>query len=399
MSRAEDVWDGTATRPAYDAGRGGLVITKGSELAYAHQHWIEEAYDGVAYCNSSYFLDDNLDLSAHSWTPMGQGKGDALQVFQGTFYGNGLSINLTISGAKENYQGLFAEIGAQGRVQDLHVSGRIECSDSRLVGGIAGQNVGTIFNCWVSADVISHWRGISNTAKVGGITGENQGGVYFCCMTGDVLNDDADVGGIVGYNPGIINHCTFYGSRYSTHDQDNIYVGDQTGKLWNAHEADLLDDATLANYLATFSSTEGCDLYRFAIQYPDPINIYCDGYGALETEYPGTRMGKTVRLTKAFGSLRGITIINAYGENIAPSGNETDGYTFAVPRRGVIVQATFSGNHWLANNAGTQDDPYRIRTTDDWNAFAFYVRKGYNFYQQYVKLESDITIATSVGMC
>ena len=110
-------------------------------------------------------------------------------------------------------------------------------------------------------------------------------------------------------------------------------------------------------------------------------------------------MGKTVRLTKAFGSLRGITIINAYGENIAPSGNETDGYTFAVPRRGVIVQATFSGNHWLANNAGTQDDPYRIRTTDDWNAFAFYVRKGYNFYQQYVKLESDITIATSVGMC
>ena len=219
-------------------------------------------------------------------------------------------------------------------------------------------------------------------------------------MTGDVQNHDADVGGIVGYNSGsgVINHCTFYGDRNSSHSQDNVFVGDQDGKLWNAHAGDLSDDATLDNYLSSFSDIESCNLYRCAIQYPNPTDIRNEGYGAMESSFPGAREGKTARLTKAFGSLQSLTITDAYGRTITPSGNETDGYTFTMPRLGVFVKPTFSGNHWLAAHAGTASDPYRISSTEDWKAFAYYVRQGYNFYQQYVQLERDITITTTVGL-
>ena len=185
-----DTWDGSISQPAYDSSRGVYVIKKGAELAYIHQHW-DDCY------KNSYSLEEDLDLSRFIWIPLGQGGSQ----FEGTFYGNSHTIELVIENATANYQGLFADIDSKGRVLDLHVSGKIQCDDSRLVGGIAGQNDGDIINCWVSANVSSNfttWK--STTAKVGGIVGENNGLVNLCCMTGDVQNHDADVGGLVGYN-------------------------------------------------------------------------------------------------------------------------------------------------------------------------------------------------------
>ena len=385
-----DIWDGSISQPAYDSSRGVYVIKKGAELAYIHQHW-DDCY------KNSYSLEEDLDLSRFIWIPLGQGGSQ----FEGTFYGNSHTIELVIENATANYQGLFADIDSKGRVLDLHVSGKIQCDDSRLVGGIAGQNDGDIINCWVSASVSSNfttWK--STTAKVGGIVGENNGLVNLCCMTGDVQNHDADVGGLVGYNSGsgTVNHCTFYGIRYSSHKQDNVFVGDQSGNMWNTHGEDLLDNATLGNYLSNFRDAVGCDIYRFAILCPNPVNIYNEGYGAIESLLPGEREGKTVRLNKAYGSLKGLTITDAYGNKITPSGNETDGYTFTMPRFGVVVQANFDGTSWLSAYEGSQSNPYLIKNTEDWNAFAYYVSQGNDLYRKYVKLENDITITKTVGL-
>ena len=350
-SWAIDVWDGSTKRPEYLPGRKVIIIRTAAELAYAQQHWDDDSGDGVDkdYYEHSYMLEADLDLSAYSWQPLGFNTG---KPYTGIFFGNGHTIKLAIIAAADNYQGLFSEIAKTGSVENLHVSGRIECSSSRMVGGIAGQNNGLISNCWVSADVISYWRGSSNTAKVGGICGENQGGVEYCCMTGDVLNHDADVGGIVGYNNGNINHCTFYGTRTSNHSQDNEFVGDQSENLWNAHGRDLYDDATLANYLNSFSSVDRCEMYRSAIQYPNRAVVHNEGFGVITPASLGTHEGKTMRLTKAFGSLQSISVTDAGGNAIALSGNETDGYTFTMPRGGVVVRAKFSGSDWLSAYAG-----------------------------------------------
>ena len=394
---AQDVWDGSTSRPTYLPGRQVIIIRTAAELAYAQQHWDDDSGDGVNkdYYEHSYMLEADLDLTAYSWQPLGF---NSSKPYTGTFFGNGHTIKLNIIAAADNYQGLFSEISPLGCVENLHVSGHIECSTSRLVGGIAGQNNGLISNCWVSSDVISYWRGSSNTAKVGGICGENLGRVEYCCMTGDVLNHDADVGGIVGYNNGNINHCTFYGTRTSNHSQDNEFVGDQSENLWNAHGCDLYDDATLANYLNSFSSVEHCEMYRSAIQYPNRAVVRNEGYGEVTSASLGTHEGKTMRLTKAFGSLQSISVTDAGGNAIALSGNETDGYTFTMPRGGVDVRAKFSGSDWLSAHAGTQSDPYVINSTDEWAAFAYYVGQGNDFSGKVVKLGRDVTATTTVGL-
>ena len=106
-------------------------------------------------------------------------------------------------------------------ISNCRVSANVS-STSRLVGGITGQNTGagTITNCWVSADVSSNWTG-SGYAKVGGIAGENNGTIEYCCMTGNVTNYDDNVAGIAGdNNNSTISHCVFYGILYRSTSED-----------------------------------------------------------------------------------------------------------------------------------------------------------------------------------
>lgn len=262
----DDVWDGHSTskpeyytgyfdeNPAYQGYSDVVIIKKASELAYLRDHF--KSYD-----RDNFLLLANLDMGAVSWIPMGNNNGD-ITSYWGTFYGNGHTIRIIIKDATKNYQGLFAEIGSKGKVHDLHVTGKIECKKSRLVGGIAGESWSDdISNCWVSADISSEWReaASSYTAKVGGIVGANESTfspstIKYCIMTGNVKNNDADVGGIAGFNAGrmedakcVIDHVTFYGSVSSEHKQDNKYVGDQDGKLSDEH--DSFTDSKLAEHL------------------------------------------------------------------------------------------------------------------------------------------------------
>ena len=246
------------------------------------------------YCSKNIYLDINVDVSSKTWINLDYILGVYRYLeswgsgYRGTFYGNGHTIRINLDyDSYGSYKGPFGVIAKGGKVQDLNVEGTIylkkmddgngtdlvggicgenngtieNCSvsasvsseenylggitgrntgtisncrvsgnvssNSRLVCGIAGENNGTISNCWVSGNVSSDWKNssVAATAKVGGIAGENNSTVEYCCMTGNVSNDDADVGGLVGCNDGTLQHCTFYGERSSTHDQASIYSG------------------------------------------------------------------------------------------------------------------------------------------------------------------------------
>ena len=273
-----DTWDGkTYTKPEYykkDLGFWNVIeIHSAAELAYIQSNFANNtgySHSGAPshFYEANYLLDEDIDMGdGVSWNSLGNDN-SAPTAYKGTFYGNGHTIRLHTSGATENYQGLFARIDGGGKVQDLHISGSIHCSSSRLVGGITGENYGTIENCWVSADVSSDWKesGSSYKAKVGGITGENHGTIQYCCVSGNVTNNDAYVGGLVGYNNGgTIDNCTFYGTRNSTHSQNSICVGEQSGgTVTNVHDSFTYDE--MANYLSNIENKY--TLYRDALQYP-----------------------------------------------------------------------------------------------------------------------------------
>ena len=389
-----DTWDGhTTSRPDHEVSSNGLVYIKSSaELAYLCENWNELAFtyipnyyepsvnEKVYYYQCDIELQADLDMSVVSWKPIPK--------LEKSFNGNGHTIRINISGATDNFQGLFEQIASGGKVADLHVAGNISCTSSRLVGGIAGENDGTIENCWVSADVSSDWSSSASafTGKVGGICGENNGTVQFCCMSGNVTNNDADVGGLIGDNKdGTLRHSIFYGIRNSTHVQDSKFVG---------------DSGTEESVYDTFESSElnvGGDLYHNAIQHPYSVSISTSGTGTMTTSEASAYPGKSVTLNVTSGTLEEITIKNADGNDISFSGNATDGYTFTMPNRDVNVMPVFDTTDWDNEAKGTEADPYIIDKSREWDDFVNHVNNGKDYSGKYVKLIVDISVTQKCG--
>ena len=134
--------------------------------------------------------------------------------FTGTFDGNGHKItNFTINGGSDADLGLFGYIDSGGNIKNLgiencSVSGS---SDSQEVGGLVGDNDGSISNCYSTCAV----SGGSGSYDVGGLVGYNEsdGDISNCNSRGAVSsNPDSQIGGLVGYNDGIISDCNSTGT-------------------------------------------------------------------------------------------------------------------------------------------------------------------------------------------
>ena len=396
-----DTWDGSSTkRPAYDSDRDCIVIRTAAELAYIRDCWddkslYEELYYLIVDYNKEYYkwdyiLEADLDMSAASWEPMGGTR------YYGTFNGNGHTIRIKIEDTSDNYQGLFETISRVGKVTNLHLDGKIKVGNARMVGGIAGNNYGTIENCWVSADVESDHYHSSKDADLGGICGwnESDGKIKYCCMTGNVTNTDGNsgVGGIAGSNDGTIQHVTFYGSVSVDHDQDNKWVGDQDKTLENQY-----DSFNQSEYDASSDN----DMYRKAIKYPYALTVRTEGYGSVQVsswENDITRWypGGTVKLTKKTGLVSRIDIKDADGNWVYSNGDINGTLEFTMPKRDVNITVVF-GVNWPKQGAGTESDPYIIGDLEDWNQFAYYVNNGNSYSGKYVKLTADINVTQKCG--
>ena len=217
------------------------------------------------------YLEADIDLTGVDFTP--------IPTFGGTFEGQGHTISgLSITGSG-NVRGLFRYIQPTGAVRDLHVSGTIAPTDRKnTLGGLVGENQGTITNCSFSgtvsgADSIGGIAGI-NAAQgqlinwtfsgsvtgehyVGGIAGQNYGSIVQCENSGSInttevdaelnldnLNQEqlnaaenvpvcTDIGGITGFSSGILQSCVNTGAVGYAHVGYNIggIVGRQSGYL------------------------------------------------------------------------------------------------------------------------------------------------------------------------
>ena len=175
--------------------------------------------------------------------------------FTGVFDGNDYKIiNLTIDdgGAGNDCLGLFGCISdiLYGEVKNLGIVS-VSVSGNGCVGGLVGENSGTISNCYSSGLVSGYacigglmgvnWGGgtISNCYStgdiscgdiVGGLVGTNCGSVSNCYSTGDV-NGDLYVGGLVGENEGSVSNCYSTGDVSGTYDYVGGLVGENYGGI------------------------------------------------------------------------------------------------------------------------------------------------------------------------
>jgi len=136
----------------------------------------------------------DLDLASEEFEP--------IPTFGGTFLGQGHTISgLRITKAGSN-QGLFRYVQPGAVVRNLNVKGTVAPGGTRCtVGGIVGDNSGTLQSCTFSGTV----RG---DAAVGGVAGRNSGsGQLIGCSAAGSVSGQTATGGVAGRNLGLLLEC------------------------------------------------------------------------------------------------------------------------------------------------------------------------------------------------
>ena len=174
-------------------------------------------------------LTGDINLTGE-WTPIGTYD----KPYTGTFDGGGkyTITGLTVTGSND-YVGLFGRIGSGGAVKNVILT-EVNVTAGTSVGGIAGQNDGTVENCSVNGTVTG--RGFNNT---GGIVGTNYGTISGCSAEGTVTGN-TNVGGISGHcvpnydtGTGSLIGSTIVGCGSTAAVSGSNYVGGVVGSLGN----------------------------------------------------------------------------------------------------------------------------------------------------------------------
>ena len=181
----------TADFPVYNFGTSDPDWQRFTEITKADQF---KAIGGdKTSLGKNYVLGDNIDLGGEEITPIG----DSDNLFTGKFSGNGHTVsNFTISKPDESHIGLFT--GNSGTIMNLGVE-NAEISGYYSIGGVCGENYGTIKNCYNTGAV-------SGTHYVGGVCGDNTGTIEGCYNAANVSGKKGSVGGVCGNNIGTITN-------------------------------------------------------------------------------------------------------------------------------------------------------------------------------------------------
>ncbi len=144
--------------------------------------------------------------------------------FTGVFDGNGKNIsNFTCTSADTDYIGLFGCVkGEYAEVKDLGlIEPNVDAGTAEYVGSLVAYLIdATISGCYAEGG------SVSGRCPVGGLVGENKGTIINCNSSGSVSGDDG-IGGLVGHNTynGRITNC------YSSGDVSGMWsVGGLVGE-------------------------------------------------------------------------------------------------------------------------------------------------------------------------
>ncbi|MGM9746704.1 MAG: GLUG motif-containing protein [Paludibacteraceae bacterium] len=147
-----------------------------------------------------YDSDNNVTNGSDftSWTSIGWARwvGNVFveNPYTGTFDGQGHTVSgLYFNDTNEDYVGLFGYVGSGGSVSNVGIVDSY-FNGKQCVGGVCGENQGTITNCYNTGTVTG------TGDYVGGVCGRNIGTITSCYNTGTVTGTGYCVGGVCGDN-------------------------------------------------------------------------------------------------------------------------------------------------------------------------------------------------------
>lgn len=158
-------------------------------------------------------LTADIDFTGSEFVP--------IATFGGTFNGNGFTVSGVNFSQKGSYRGVFRYIQPGGKVSDLNIKAKIIPGGSKsFIGGVTGENSGTIENCSFNGSV-------KGENGIGGICGNNtdSGKILYCTAEGSIAGENS-TGGIAGRNSGFISGCTNYAAVNTVYEEKKSSITD-----------------------------------------------------------------------------------------------------------------------------------------------------------------------------
>ncbi len=213
--------------------------------------------------SAHYVLNNSIDASDSSGWNGGAGFepiGNEMDIFTGTFDGNGHTINgLFIDRTSTDCVGLFGRISGTAEIKDVGLMDA-DVSGRGWVGALVGYSDGTVNRSYSTGKISGDWNvggligysngmvnqsyssgEVSGNTRVGGLVGQNfnSGTITESYAIGEVRGYDDVAGGLVGYN-----HGTVSGSYASGHVIGNTHVGGLVGHNEGSVDRSYWDNQT-----------------------------------------------------------------------------------------------------------------------------------------------------------
>ena len=324
-------------------------------------------------------LNKDLDMSDHSWTPMGTES----QTFRCDFDGNGHTISGIQVFSTGHYNGFF------GYVQGRHY---IDAEKHLSAGSAYIKNF---------ALKDSHIEGRDYTAGVVG------------CLVGEVTLDgvvcQADVvggshvGGLVGkvegmssYNPAIpvnranVQNCLFLSGRISA-------SGSCAATMCTLGRYILHSNNYYADPASYVGNSFDCRAYPVTRSLPDGVTVsYTSSKGILHDDVFYSPEG-----TVSFHVKYDINLIVTVKVNGTELSGTDGNYSFAIdPAKATSYAISVTARESPVIGSGTEASPYLITKEADWDYYTNFLNSGQApncFRGTYFKLTADIHIASQMG--
>lgn len=158
-------------------------------------------------------LNCDIDFSHTDFSPV--------PTFGGTFNANGHTISGIDFSEKGSYLGIFRHIQPSGKVSNLNVKAKFTPGGSKsFIGGIAGENAGTIEKCSFNGT-------LKGENVIGGIAAYNtdSGQIIYCSTSGNITGENS-TGGIAGKNSGFLKTCTNNASVNTVYEEKKNTISD-----------------------------------------------------------------------------------------------------------------------------------------------------------------------------
>ena len=389
------------------------VLQLGTEdnpyLIYTADDWnafAENVNNGNTYSGKFFRLMEDISVT----TMVGASTtGDNFKYFSGTFDGNGHTLNVTYSSGSSDWRAPFSSID-NATIKNLHVTGSISTTGMRPAGIVSFVNgSSTIENCWSEVAISSsHNDDIDAGGLVARVNESQSLTLIGCLFTGSINYSNSngyEGGGMIGWTQDnastTLIDCYFAPSSITVKDKGSHYMF-VSGKrdyvsLTNCYYNSVAADSNLdsqgnrtrtitggENVVVAFAGSpdvydvSGISGYNVGIVYNDVLYAGKSQSVQVDIEYTGSIPDHYSPVyTVENGSLSGITLTL----------NSSNDATVTINYNGNVT------DEW--GGTGTENDPYRIYTSGQWDLLAERVSNEANpisYSGQYFKLMEDISI-------